>query len=212
MKKPLLPSFIPALALSLVLSLSMTGCKGNNAREILGLGKKSPDEFRVVSRPPLTVPQDFALRPPEEGEETTNLPAADSQARAAITGEGGSSASGYDSSRKMGPAETAVGVVSSYDLQSSADSTFLDNVGAVKADPEIRSKLYKDRVEIKKAKDEEIGLDWLSSSDDEDEVLVDAEAEKERIKDNKKTGKKVTEGETPTLEKKPKGLLQGLFN
>ena len=47
------------------LMLALAACGG--FREQLGLTKQSPDEFRVVSRAPLTVPPDFSLRPPEPG-------------------------------------------------------------------------------------------------------------------------------------------------
>src|SRR3546814_3783949 len=47
------------------LALAVSACGG--FRENLGLTKQSPDEFRVVSRAPLTLPPDYNLRPPEPG-------------------------------------------------------------------------------------------------------------------------------------------------
>ncbi|MFZ2030475.1 MAG: DUF3035 domain-containing protein [Vitreimonas sp.] len=45
---------------------SASGCASiGNA---LGAGKVSPDEFRVVSQAPLTLPPDYSLRPPRPGE------------------------------------------------------------------------------------------------------------------------------------------------
>ena len=45
---------------------SASGCASiSNA---LGGGKVSPDEFRVVSQAPLTLPPDYSLRPPRPGE------------------------------------------------------------------------------------------------------------------------------------------------
>ena len=191
--------------------LSLAACDGSNARDILGLGKKSPDEFRVVSRPPLTIPQDFTLRPPQDGVPGTGLPPADRMARAAITGEALPTSRDYDHTRVMGPAETAVGVVSSYELKSTADESFLSAIGTQQADPTIRKKLYTEHTAIQEKKQEDSLFDWLTPKAD-DEVLVDAEAEKERLTKNAEAGKPVTEGETPTLEKKQEGLLQGLFN
>lgn len=198
---------------SLAAALCLSACDGvgNNAREVLGLGKKTPDEFRVVSRPPLTVPQDFTLRPPQEGVQGSNLPPAHHQARATVIGESLPQSGEYDYTRKMGPADTAVGIVSSYDLKSTADESFLGNIGVKAADPEIRKKLYVDHKEVKEKKEDKALFDWLVPAG-EDEVLVDAEAEKKRLETNAKAGKDVTEGETPTLEKKQKGLLEGLFN
>ena len=36
-------------------------------QQTLGLGKRAPDEFRVVRRAPLVIPPDYGLRPPEPG-------------------------------------------------------------------------------------------------------------------------------------------------
>jgi hypothetical protein len=40
----------------------------NSIRSAVGASKVTPDEFRVVSIAPLTVPPDYALRPPTPGE------------------------------------------------------------------------------------------------------------------------------------------------
>ena len=45
---------------------SATGCA--SVSNALGAGKRSPDEFRVVSQAPLTLPPDYSLRPPRPGE------------------------------------------------------------------------------------------------------------------------------------------------
>ncbi|GAB4523422.1 MAG: DUF3035 domain-containing protein [Parvularculaceae bacterium] len=57
-------------------------------------GKKSPDEFAIVTKAPLVIPPDFSLRPPAPGEES--LPQNDPRARArnALYGPGGASAAG----------------------------------------------------------------------------------------------------------------------
>ena len=39
----------------------------SNLRQQIGLDKQVPDEFRIVARPPLSMPPDFALRPPQPG-------------------------------------------------------------------------------------------------------------------------------------------------
>ena len=46
--------------------LLIVGCQGGNARQILGINKQPPDEFKVVSNPPLSLPPNFSVRPPEE--------------------------------------------------------------------------------------------------------------------------------------------------
>ena len=61
------------------LALAVSACGG--FRENLGLNKQSPDEFRVVSRAPLTVPPDFKLRPPEMGNSQAAQQTASAQPR-----------------------------------------------------------------------------------------------------------------------------------
>jgi hypothetical protein len=52
--------------LALVAAASATsGC--TSLGHALGAGKVSPDEFRVVSQAPLTLPPDYSLRPPQPG-------------------------------------------------------------------------------------------------------------------------------------------------
>jgi len=48
-----------------VLLVSLGGC--DSLRRGLGMEKVIPDEFQVVSRAPLAIPPDFALRPPKAG-------------------------------------------------------------------------------------------------------------------------------------------------
>ncbi len=47
------------------LALPLGGCSGN--QEFLGRSRQAPDEFAVYSRAPLSMPPDFALRPPGSG-------------------------------------------------------------------------------------------------------------------------------------------------
>lgn len=47
----------------MAVALVLNGCASGN-----GSGKKSPDEFAIVTKAPLTLPPDFSLRPPRPGE------------------------------------------------------------------------------------------------------------------------------------------------
>lgn len=52
-------------------ALVLVGCSGLG--ETLGYGKKRPDEFNVLTNPPLVLPPDFNLRPPGKGNRPTTL-------------------------------------------------------------------------------------------------------------------------------------------
>ncbi len=56
--------FLAAAFLPLVLA----GCSGGDISRTFGLNRDSPDEFTVTTRAPLSMPPDYALRPPRPGE------------------------------------------------------------------------------------------------------------------------------------------------
>ena len=72
------------LAAFAVLGLTVSGC-GTLSRS-LGVSKVTPDEFRVLTKAPLVVPPEYALRPPAPGEPRPQELAPDSAARAALLG------------------------------------------------------------------------------------------------------------------------------
>ena len=59
------------LALLMTGSL-LSGC--SNVRDALGQNKKSPDEFAILARAPLSVPPNFSLRVPNKGMERPQEP------------------------------------------------------------------------------------------------------------------------------------------
>ncbi len=78
-----------ATALSLTAGLAalgagLAGCQA--AGRALGVTKVTPDEFRVVTKAPLTVPPDYSLRPPAPGEPRPQELQPESAARIAIEG------------------------------------------------------------------------------------------------------------------------------
>lgn len=62
-----------------------SGCAG--FRQAVGAEKVTPDEFRVVTKAPLVVPPDYALRPPRPGDPRPQELRPDAAARAAIFGQ-----------------------------------------------------------------------------------------------------------------------------
>ena len=77
-----------ALALLLASQLVLAACAGGSVQRALGLSKRSPDEFAVVSRAPLIVPPDYELRPPRPGEPRPQVGTTADQARATLVGQG----------------------------------------------------------------------------------------------------------------------------
>ena len=68
-------------------ALALAGC-GESGR-IFGFERGGPDEFTVVRNPPLRVPPQATLRPPEAGAARTNRDLSSNQARASLLASGG---------------------------------------------------------------------------------------------------------------------------
>ena len=77
----------PGLALLVIsaASIGLSGCGGG--AETLNFGKVTPDEFRVVTKAPLTLPPDYSLRPPMPGEPRPQELQPESAARQALLGQ-----------------------------------------------------------------------------------------------------------------------------
>lgn len=98
-----------------VLAAAATASSCNTMGRALGMEKVTPDEFRVVTRAPLTVPPDYSLRPPRPGEPRPQELAPDEEARQALL-------FGQDVGRNASPGER----------------TLVSRAGADAVDPNIR--------------------------------------------------------------------------
>ena len=76
---------IVASAAALIAAAGLAGCQSTS--KALGMTKVTPDEFRVVTKAPLVVPPDYALRPPAPGEPRPQELQPESAARTALLGE-----------------------------------------------------------------------------------------------------------------------------
>ena len=74
-----------ATALVAAAGVGLSSC--SSTRNALGMSKVTPDEFRVVSKAPLVVPPDYALRPPAPGEPRPQELQPESAARVALLGQ-----------------------------------------------------------------------------------------------------------------------------
>ena len=185
---------------------ALTGC-GGDIRDTLGLGKDAPDEFVVVSRPPLVVPPDFELKPPS-AEAVPLSPTTEMEAQKTLFGE--SMAKPTLQSSRL-PSSTAVMPVETQNITASgATASFLNKAGADQASPDIRQQLGADAKSPIPAKaagslyEEVIGKE-------KSDAVVDSAKETKRLKDNKQTGKAVTEGDTPSAAPASRSVLDKIF-
>jgi hypothetical protein len=74
-----------ALSALLLATAALGGCE--SASRAFGVTKVTPDEFRVVTKAPLTLPPDFSLRPPAPGQPRPQELEPESAARVALLGQ-----------------------------------------------------------------------------------------------------------------------------
>lgn len=176
------------VSIAVLSALLLTACSGNTVKTTLGIDRAPPDEFRVVSRPPLSVPPQFTLRPPVTNDETAGQTPASEEAKSLVTG-------------------TRLNTGSSKKTGTHAESQFLKNAGAENADPNVREKIVEDRIAVQQPEESNWWnpLSWGNNS--KKDPLVNAKKEAERIQKNEDEGKPVTEGETPEVKAKDTGVL-----
>lgn len=156
------------------------GC--SRVKSEIGLGRKSPDEFMVVKRAPLTLPPDYAALPEpgsEQASDQESVAIKKEAVRSAVFGEQGED-------KPKGSAEDAL----------------LVKMGTSMARADIRKELNREQGVISAESDfaEKI-IFWKEPSRPE-EPVVDPLAEKERLEKNQAEGKPVNEGEVPVIRRK----------
>ena len=185
-----------ALAVGAALAAAaLSGC-GGDVRQAFGLDRATPDEFAVVPRAPLTLPPDYALRPPAPGAPRPQEDSMRVVARRTIIG---------------GPepalaADQAAG---------SGEQMLLQQAGADQAIPDIRQVVERESADLLLAEESFVNqlLNWQ-----EDRVLgriVDAPAEAERLAASTAVGEPLNQGEVPTIERQGRTplvvLLEEIF-
>jgi hypothetical protein len=185
-------SALTCAVMALIITPLLSGC--SDVRDAVGLTKKSPDEFQVVARPPLSIPPNFQLQPPRPGAPRPQTGEVRDQAEALILG------------RTLKPKTSAIGAqLSPGEAKIVARLNLDQNEPNIRklVDAEVASFAYEDVYLIDKI------LFWLE--DGQPGIAVDATKESQRLRENDATGKPVTEGETPKILRRGQGLFQRTF-
>lgn len=200
----------------MVAGAAVSGCSGT--REVLGLDKKpAPDEFQVTTRQPLALPPNYQLRPPQPGAQPLE---------AAVTEQAKQTVFGRDPAQGQSQAVVPVGTRNAvaapiaanapatpgFARRSAGEQALLSRAGASSADPNIRILVDRDSQQIADANKTLVDdlLFWRKPQ--EAGVMIDADKEAERLKQNQAAGKAATEGDTPTIKRRSRGVLDGLIN
>jgi DUF3035 family protein len=176
----------------------LTGC--GSTRQMLGLDKQTPDEFKIINRAPLSLPPDYALRIPEPGAVRPQEQTIPQRAMAAITGTPVSAT-----------AQTAASAAATDPAATPGESAFEKHFGSERAMPDIRDVVARENSVLIAA--DQTFLDSLMfwRSPEDRSPVVDAPREAQRLRENAALGKPADDGETPTIQKRKKALLEGIF-
>lgn len=179
-----------ALGLLLIAQLLLAACAGGSVQRALGLSKRSPDEFAVVSRAPLIVPPDFELRPPRPGETRPQVGTTADQARATLLGEA--------PAQRATPVAGAAGADPD-PVASGGEQALLQEAGGTAVDPAIRQRIAAENQSLALVEDELFTrlLQWREPV--RLGATVDAPAEARRLLANRADGQPATAGDTPTV-------------
>ncbi|MGB4101994.1 MAG: DUF3035 domain-containing protein [Alphaproteobacteria bacterium] len=171
----------------LFLPLALGAC--GETRETLGLGHVTPDEFAVVDRPPLVMPPDYNLRPPQPGAPRPQEVAAVKQAEQTVFGAKSNDAS----------AKTSSWAADSSDLT----KEILAKAGADRAMPDIRGTIDRESAQ-RVSGDRHLveSLLWWRKDSTGGAAVVDATVESQRLRANQQAGKPANAGATPVIEKR----------
>lgn len=185
--------------ISMAGSLLCNGC--SNAKKTLGLSRTAPDEFTVVSRAPLTLPPEYTLTPPLPGAVNPKEGTTSEAARRGL----------FVETAALSETDASSLIASSSDESLNNDKgavALLSEAGALHSDPTIRQTIQNDSsVLIEEDKEFIDKLVFWRQLEDPTSVAVDAHKEKQRIQEVQALGKPINEGETPSIARKKKALL-----
>ena len=184
--------FRALVAIGMIVSLG--GCE--QTREAFGLEKSAPDEFAVVTRAPLAIPPDYGLRPPTPGAQRPQEASTQNEARDILLRSGPNGAQGGPGGKDLSRGEVAL----------------LGKAGAGDADPSIRAKVSRESSVLAENDKNFMKRLMFWREDEPPGLILDADKESQRLRENAALGDAPVKGTTPVIERKEKGFLEGIFN
>ena len=172
-------SFFCVLVALTVAAPLLSGC--SSVRRAMGFDKVKPDEFAIVTKAPLVMPPNFALRPPREGQSDLTANQPQQSASQALFSSGVSS----------GPLTSSV--------QSGGEQALLARAGATDADPVIRRIVERESANIQDEGLADKIIFWQDTAGPSG-TAVNAEAEAQRLRENAAVGNPPTTGATPAID------------
>jgi hypothetical protein len=181
-----------ALVLAAGLASGLVGCGSDTART-LGFTRDAPDEFAVTTLAPLSMPPDMTvLPPPRPGAPRPQAMSAREQAEAALLGG------------------AALGTSAAPARPTSGEAALLAQA-ARGAPPDIRRRVDEEALRLEQPDRSFVDRLMFWRQPPAPGTAVDPEREAQRLRENAALGRPPTEGETPIIQPRRRGLLEGLF-
>ena len=178
-----------AIVIGALFALPLAGCGGDDLSRAIGLTRDAPDEFTVTTRAPLSMPPDFALRPPRPGASRPQELSERQQAEAALsptTALGGAPAGTSPGQQAL---VSAAGPAAPRDIRNQVDE---------EAELDQPGRSFSDALMFWKAPPRP-------------GTPVDPQRESARLRQNAALGQPETAGDTPIIQQPRGGLLDSIF-
>lgn len=179
---------VPVAVLSAAL---LTGCSGSDLSRSFGFSRDAPNEYSVTTQAPLAMPPSYALRPPQPGaprpqETSTRLQAQEALVpQIALTGvPRGQESSGQEALVQAAGPPAPANIRA--EVNSEADAAV------------AQSHSFVDNL-----------MFWRKPPPPG--IVVDPQKEAQRIRENAALGRSQETGDTPIIQPRQKGWLEGLF-
>lgn len=166
----------------------LAGCGDGSASRFFGLTRDAPDEFTVTTQPPLSIPPNFNLRPPQPGAPRPQTESEREAAEAALA------------------PQTALGTAPA---GMSAGQAALLQAAGPPAPGDIRQQIASDNRQAAQPSFVDRLMFWNSNNTPAG-VAVDPAKEQARIRANQALGRPMSTGETPIIQRN-KSLWDTLF-
>jgi hypothetical protein len=169
------------------LGLAAAALAGISACASSSSGPRTPDEFNVVRKAPLSVPPEFNLRPPTPGESRPQELDPEQQARVAIFGQ--------DTGREA----------------SEGEKLFISAAGGDAVSRSVRSSIDFEAAQVvRKSSSLTDAILFFNRPGSPNEPVVDAAAEAERLRVEQEAVAEVTGGGEILIKRQRSGKLPGL--
>jgi len=197
-----------AATVALALGVGLTAC--SNAKRSLGIENTPPDEFAVVTRAPLSLPPDYNLRPPQPGVPRPQEGTPRDQARRVVTGVGTASGRAVLTTPLINE-DGAGGGLGTGPGGAAGEAVLLQQAGADSAIPNIREVVDEETSVLASESRSFTEVLQFWREPDEYGAELDPVEESRRLRENMALGRPPTTGATPTIERRERGWLEGLF-